>query len=413
MKFLTDMLAQNEPTIAADKLRIAYVISAVSTDNTGMGGHFRSALILAENMAANGAEVAIFTLGDIFPAPFLRAKVPIQYINFGNALEYYGRIMGAITAFQPTHVHSFDNKSHFFARLAARKLNCPTFLTKPGGPNRNTFFPFSKDIIGFSEENLSFLGKRRNLRRTTFHLIPNRVDPPSHDEEKVAKLRQRANIAEGDVVVLRICRIGFYYRSSILQTFALVKSLRQRGVNARALIVGFIQDQEVYNEIVAQTAVPADVVTDPIFTEKASDLLKVADIVVGTGRSFMEAAMQERLCATPLQGSETPVLVEPGNFAELARTNFSERNTLDGFDANADAQRLHQLLNCPAAREAHVKGVRDLVDQRFGMAGATKLYEAIYGARSHYEAAPTIDYVGNSLPVLRYYAPLLIKRIIK
>lgn len=392
-----------------DKLRIAYVISAVSSDNTGMGGHYRSALVLAENMMQRGAAVHIFTLGDIFPAPFRGTHVPVTHIDFDNRLGYYGAIRKAISGFQPTHVHSFDNKSHFFARLVARRLNKPTFLTKPGGPNRRTFFPFSADIIGFSEENLTFLSKRRNLRRTRFHLIPNRVVQPTPNPSKVEELKKRIDLKDDEVVVLRICRIGHYYRQSILQTFRLAERLRQSGVKARAVVVGFIQDQEVYDEVSRDADEGTTIVTDPHFTEKASELLEVADIVVGTGRSFMEAAMQQRLCATPLQGQELPALVTAANFNDLARTNFSERNELANFNQDDNLQEFCRLIGNRTAFDRHTHEVMELVDERFGMSGAARKYSEVYAERSSYVGAPLLDYLGNSLAVLRYYGPLLLR----
>lgn len=391
-------------------MRLAYVISAVSTDNTGMGGHYRSALILAEAMASEGIAVEIVTLGDIFPAPFKDATVNVTHIDFRPARSYYARVMSALKLFEPTHIHAFDNKSYFFARLAARTMDRPVFLTKPGGPNRRTFFPYCKDIIGFSEENIAFLKKKKNLRNSTFHYLPNRVTAPVHDEAKVAALRSRLGISSDDVVVLRICRIGNYYKQSIAQTYGLTERLRRSGIKARALIIGFIQDQEIFDEIAGEVGIPKDIVTDPLFTERASDLLHVGDIVIGTGRSFMEAAMQGRLCATPLIGQSSPCLVDPENFEQLAETNFSERNSLPHFDEHANAERFANLLKSPEARDKHASAIQAIVDTRFGMRGAVRKYMSIYSARKHYSGASISDYLGNSLGVIRFYAPLAIRR---
>lgn len=393
-------------------MKIAYVISAVSSDNTGMGGHYRSVLTLCESLKEKGVDVTIFTLGDIFPPPFIQEKVPVVHVKFHGLLKLYRDFLNAVSTYNPTHLHAYDNKSFFFARLCARKLNRPVFLTKPGGPNRNRFFPFCRDIIVFSRENGDFLAKRRNLAKASFHHIPNRVTFPKQAIDKVRSLQERLEILDSETVVLRICRIGNYYRQSILQTINLGLALKNSGIACRVIIVGYVQDKSVFEEITtiaANSAVRIDVITDPIYTQRASEIISIADLVVGTGRSLMEAATLGRICFTPILASKTPALVDASNYSQLEATNFSERNEVLGFSSEKDTDKVLHLLSEKSTLLEYKEYITKIAEDRFSVDGAVPRYIQIYNARSSYTGASLPDYIGNLLGVLRFYIPLYLK----
>lgn len=378
--------------------RLLLVISCYPGINLGRGGHYYTIRDLAATFAAawTDTSVRILVIGDVFPPPLQGNHVSITQIGFAgkSTARFVQELLRFGDDFKPTHVHSFDNRSHFFGRWIARRNSAKMFLTRPGGPNSRAFFPYSPDIICFSEENMKHLANRRNLRFSDFHLLPQRVATPGSDPARIRALRE---IVGDGALLLRICRIGSYYKTSIAQTFSLAARLRDYGVDISAVVVGGIEDEEVLPHLESMRGARDYIVTDPHFTVNASELIETAQAIVGTGRSVIEGALLGKVLFTPLVDSDLPVLVTEENWRQLAATNFSERNQLAG--EAPDMKTVIESLN------AEDKSAAVAIATEMGIDAAIPRYEEIYlkaqpSARALFQS---VDFALNSgAVVLRY-----------
>ncbi|QCQ17986.1 glycosyltransferase family 4 protein [Microbacterium sp. RG1] len=242
-------------------------------------------------------------------------------------------------------------------------------------------------MICFSAENFQNLEQRRSLRRSRFHLIPQRTATPEFREDRVLRLRNQVGDAP---IILRICRIGAYYRSSILQTFELAKLLREQGITVSAVILGVVQDELVLEEIMSLRGREDFVITDPAMTTNAAELLPVADAVVGTGRNLVEAAMAGVTLFTPLAESQLPAAVTGHNWRDLAATNFSERNKL------AIAQSPRELATAFLRADATI--ARTIADE-YSIEAAIRRYATVYESDQSTHHHP-VDFILNASAVI-------------
>ncbi|CAN3127753.1 hypothetical protein ACNUDN_07560 [Mycobacterium sp. smrl_JER01] len=375
--------------------RVLLVISCYSGVSTGQGGHYYTVrdLALAFKTAWPPTSVEILIIGDIYPLPFKDDRLSVTHVDFTkkSLRSFIAETLSFGDSFSPTHVHSFDNKSHFFGRWIGHRNQAKVYLTRPGGPNSKAFFPYASDIICFSEENMRHLQRRRNLRKSRFHFLPQRVAVPPQDKKRIAALRELV----GDrTIILRVCRISNYYIKSINQTLMLTRSLREQGVDASALIIGVVQDGVALDEVCTAKAATDYVITDPYFTVNASQLISLADAVVGTGRSLVEAALLRKVLLTPLADSNLPVLVTNANWRKLAETNFSERNELDD-----DAPSLRSVVD--AIRSADDGGAIAVASE-MSLESAIPRYLSMYQAPQEPRPRP-LDFALNSGAMLVRY----------
>ena len=78
------------------------------------------------------------------------------------------------------------------------------------------------------------------------------------------------------------------------------------------------------------------VITGNKYTIDASKLINVADVVIGTGRGFMEGASQKKVMLCPSDKSDYPILATPENIFDLFSTNFSVRSSCEDTSNSLD-----------------------------------------------------------------------------
>ncbi len=380
---------------AAGAPRILFVMSAYSGSTTGQGGHYYSARDVASVLQAEwpGAEVQILVLGDILPAAIGGGSLEYVHVSpAGKGLrEYCREVLASAERLRPTIVHAHDNKSYFFARLIARRHRAKRFLTKPAGRDPRAGFPYCPDIVCYSAENLEALRSRRRLRASRVHLIPNRVILPAPAPERIAALRER--IGPGDVL-LRICRIGDYHRTSIEKTLLLARLMRTRGMDVRAVIIGALESRAVLESLRKEAGSGDLFVTEPAFTVDAAALLDLATFVVGTGRGVIEAAMRRRWVFVPVGGEASmPALVAPSNWRMLSATNFSVRSPDPRGAGRSDLSLLEELLADGGRAGAFLDELSTALGDAYGPVEIPARYADLYSREQETEAVERFDRV--------------------
>jgi hypothetical protein len=319
------------------RLRVVYI---VSVPQQGAGGHYHSLAALCGAMHDSGfVDVTIVTVGrnrsnaiDALQEDGLEVvHVPFSGMNLLSAARIVTRACKAADA---QVLHAFDEHAFLFARLTAWWNGCRTILTKCGGPPPQRFFPTADLMTVFSKEDQEWFWQNKNLRTS---LIPNRVRQVPQDERLIAELR---DATPGAIRLLRISRIAKHYEKTLGDSINLVSRLRVMGLDVVLLIVGAVYDVTVYRRL--RTMAPEGAVywvTDERITRDAKQVIDVADVVIGTGRSLMEAVTRHRTVLCPVAGSSIPCLVTPDNFNALFETNFSERG---GISTGEEAE-IHRI----------------------------------------------------------------------
>ena len=135
-------------------------------------------------------------------------------------------------------------------------------------------------------------------------------------KQDLQTINEIKNGIEKKVVFLRISRISYKYRKTLLDTLELVKLLNNKQVDAYLLIVGVVYDEEVFREIQDQIEDYGRIINDNNVAIDAKKIINTADFVIGTGRSFMEAASLGKVLLSPVANLSVPVLVTQENYLE-------------------------------------------------------------------------------------------------
>jgi hypothetical protein len=319
------------------------IVYFITTVGHGKGGHFHSLNTIA-NAVGLSEDVHVINIG-FKPSDVLdKTNYKYAFVDFNgyNFLSTYSKIKKLIKQLQPDAIHAFDVESFAFSRLFSRGRKQASFLNKCGGPNPKKYFPIANQLVLFSKENQTYFESNTRYKHTYLALIPNRVKPVHIDETRVELFYKTYGKAE--LSLLRIARIGKHYHKSINQTINLVNWLKSKGLSIRLIVIGTIQSEAIYNSIledVASKNLQNDVIIDTsdTFTHNASELLDVGDIIIGTGRNFMEASSLNKMLLVPYKDSDYPLLVTNANFDAIFSTNFSPRTQVANFndESNLDA----------------------------------------------------------------------------
>lgn len=298
--------------------KILYLITATETS---MGGHYYSLLETAIRVREHLA-VTVVSIG-LKKSPVLEL-LETDYIH----VPYTGVCPTAIALHKllkcemPDVLHAFDSNSFFFGRIVSVINRLPIVLTRCGGPNPKRF-PYNDEIVLFSLENYEYLTGKIKFKHANISFIPNRVREKRQDEKRIKTLKHL--YGGSHPVILRISRISSHHEKSIIQAINLTKLLNRDGIKAKLIVLGFVEDNDVFNKLLTYQAEDVFFETRNEFTVNASTLIGVADYVVGTGRGFMEAALMGKIMLAPTSNTQIPVLVDLQNVNKIFKENFSSR----------------------------------------------------------------------------------------
>lgn len=311
------------------RMRILFL---ASVPQLGLGGHYHSLAAIAGALIGSGTvDGSIVTVGRN-EAPALAALasegIRVRHLPFGgaNPAQAWRALREECRLLRPDVVHAFDEHAFLFARLAARKFGIGAVVTKCGGPPPPKYFPRAEALTVFSQEDRDWF--TRHGWPAVF-LLPNRVRSVPQDEALCTELARRFTARTR---ILRISRIVGHYEKTMADSIRLVSRLRAAGFDVELMILGRVYDPAVLRRLQSMGGDAVVWVTDERFTSDPKRLIDVAELVVGTGRSLMEAVARGRTVLCPVAGLLIPCLVTPANVEALAHANFSERGRLDTTD---------------------------------------------------------------------------------
>jgi hypothetical protein len=368
--------------------------------NTGLGGHYHSLKATAEALS-DRLSVTIIIIGNN-PCPTIE-KSGLPYIRIATTYNVIGGIISLIKALRelkPDVLHSFDSKADFFTRSASNYLKIPKINTKCGGAAPTKYYPYQKNLIIYSYEDLNYFSNSEKFKHSEIYLIPNRVVPINIDEKRIVEIKKKTT---KKIIFLRISRIGSYYKKSIMQSMNLIRWLGEQGADAELILIGKVENEAILNELKELgTGANVTFITDPINTANASQLIDVADAVIGTGRGIMEAASRGKILLTPLDDSNYPVMVNKTNFDELFYYNFSERNKLKNYSEIENLTAIKETIGSENFLSENTKFINKIYNDHFSIQSKVPEYLRIYESLE-YAKSDIKDYFVHLGILLRFY----------
>lgn len=141
---------------------------------------------------------------------------------------------------------------------------------------------------------------------------------------------------------------------------------------------------------------------DPRYTRDSKGIINCADAVLGTGRSFMEAAAKNKLLLSPSAGWNIPALIGPSNFKTALYYNFSERVVFDEDTEDENYKSLRESLINPCERQQLEGFAQEMFERYFDSSQLLQRYEQVYDSATPAARAP-LDVFLHMLFVLRAY----------
>jgi len=340
-----------------------------------VGGHYVSLRSTAESISKEN-ECVIINLGPARSSSLNSSKLKVY--NIGEKcriLDIFREGRRIIEHEKPDVLHAFDRQSYFYANLYSMLYKKPVFLTKCGGPNPK-FYPKAQNLILYSKENLDFFESKTRYKRSKKYLLPNRIIKPNQDRLRLEQLSRMINTRPK--VFLRISRISNYYISSLIQSIHLVNALNRDGISSILIIIGSIEEPQTYEELSQYINENVILLTDDLYTVNANQLVDIAEYVIGTGRSFMEAASLGKIMLCPLENSDFPLLVTRENFNEVFEKNFSERVSLKDLNTDENYKSIIRALSDNTYSTQLVQDTLYFSEKHFDILRVIGHYQGIY-----------------------------------
>jgi hypothetical protein len=391
-------------------MKICYLISIHGLGGKGAGGHTYS-LKATVGALSERFDCSVVQIGPRVSPVVEATSREFHYVYF-NGLNMITAIRHLNSICHSQHYdlfHAFDGDGLFFARIMSAKYRKPVVLTKCGGPNPRSYFPRVRHLIVFSRENEAYFRARPKYKSSKIYFIPNRVYRVDADTEAIEEIRNMLGIEKP--VFLRINRFSSAYRNVMLQSVRLIERLNNDGYACQLLLIGAVQDQDVFAEISRFQGDAIRLITAQKYTQNAARLLDVADFVIGTGRSFMEAASRGRVLLTPLEGAKYPVLVTTENFDELFATNFSPRNVLASYDEEAEYRKVVRAVKDDPYRDSLKKQADRFFDEFFSIDGAVEKYSELYHAAVYDPHAEWFDLMLHVCLCVKHYSRYALRNV--
>jgi|GEM_PF-1218080 len=300
------------------------VLFIINTYIDGTGGHYHS-LVETESELARFLSTHIVNIGKC-ASPILRnCKGDYTYIPGDSIRSQREKLLNFILKDQYDVIHAFD----FVSLLLVKSLALPEqkiIYTKCGGDFLLDYLPPVSGLVTFHQEDYDYFSRLYgNAVQGRSFVVSNRVTPFSLNLSRINEMVDDYDISDNIFTFMRIGRISNHYEQLLNSSIDLVVKMNDLGCLCQLVIVGNIQSREVYTKLKDKDVSNVIFITEEKYTDNAKELLGVADAVIGTGRSFMEAACMSKPILCYSRSNTYPVLIYKENFASCFKTNFSPR----------------------------------------------------------------------------------------
>ena len=294
-----------------------------------VGGHYYS-LVTTARALSEIYDVHIFNLGTVLSPIIEKSGLSYDFVYYNkrNFIKVSKYISNYVSMQNISIVHGFDYTSCFLLSYAVKKNREVCFAwTKCGGQvSKSRKIPRVKNIVVFSLQDLCFFEHKYSPKKYNLVCIPNRVSDFDSDSNRIEKLKRKYNL-DDKRVILRIGRISEPYINAIKQSILLQKMLYNVDQRFALLIIGTVKKDALLQEVksICNNCPNVYIETSDEYTDNSKELIDISDIVVGTGRGFMEACSKNKIMFVPSDAKKYPVLITESNFQTALYYNFSPR----------------------------------------------------------------------------------------
>ncbi len=326
-------------------MKILYLISCLRGMNSGVGGHNYSLITIATAMARSNTVKVVLNHDMECPA-FNTYQGTLLHISHQSLRDDIKSLVAIIREEKPDALHSFDRISHCIAKAASAQTQTPLVITKPGDILPRYTYPHAYDVTVFTQADVDFFKNHPYFRNARISNIPNRTTKPIVNEKRLLALQPY--VKEGAFKIMFISTFNNRKFNTHTKCIELIKRLNLEGFKAQGIFIGNINEQSVYDKLLASAGENCTLLTSEEFFDNASEFLAGADAAVTMGRSTQEAAAYGKPILCCAHNLDIPYLLNDSNFEHTASHNFTNRTTVDmsGYDALAS---ISSLITSPQA----------------------------------------------------------------
>lgn len=322
------------------------VLYAIYSKKGTPGGHFFSLEHLLYALSEN-VDISVLFIGK--NKPVVIQELPFKCYQVEPNSANRKTIVGLLSEIAPNVIHCYDDASYKLLSYYTLFRGYKILFTKAGGPSSKFMFhfPYCKDYILFSQENLNSMKNNIRFIFSNLYLIPNRVNIELLKETKVHETEE--------FTFVQVIRLSNVKHSQIEQSLSLMNYLKQKQIRTKLILAGTVNDEEEKNRVEKYIEDNGlnnyiQLITDQR-VNRGSDMLQFGDCVIGTGRSVMEAVCMKKLVLVPNAETDYPVLLDSDNFDDLLSYNFSGRSTI--VDSGNENKILRLLLDSEYRSQLH------------------------------------------------------------
>ena len=385
-------------------MKIVFIISSINSKSNGRGGHYHSLLETVKEISKKH-EVVIVNIGNKPADALLNTNFKTyRIINKISIYKTYKELKKIIKEEKPEILHAFDLLAFYWTRISGHLLAIPFCLTKCGGKNPKFYFPYVKNLILYSLENEIYFKTKNKFRDSNQFLIPNRIQKFEDNIEGILKIQNNLKMEhKNSFKFLRITRIGSYYEDSSLQLIQLVKKLREKGLDCCLIFIGKVEEELVFKGLKNEGGDFTYFFTENEYTLNAKSFINCADAIMGTGRSFMEAAAKDKILLSPIKNSSIPMLIKPSNFTKAFKFNFSERIFISDYNEINNFNLIKFTIENKSNQKKLQQFSSEIYNNFFDSEKITKQYENVYHSIHIKEDIHLIDFYFHTLFLIRSY----------
>lgn len=247
-------------------------------------------------------------------------------------------------------------------------------------------------VIAVSERVRDYLINNSSLTPDKIRVVPNGIDTeafrPGRD---VSGLRTQLGLRSDELIVMYLGRLDADKESAVMATAEAIPRLARRGIPARGVFVGtgnlccalkelsrrYAREISSSPSADASIGIDSDILINTGFRRDIPDLLSLADVVVATGRSALEAlAVGKPVLAAGRAGYlglMTPELWQPAR-----ESNFGDHGLLPKPEPEVLAGQIHRLHRDSCLKQELGTQLRDLVIDYYDIRRVVREMELIY-----------------------------------
>lgn len=311
---------------------VGFYYSSKKGVNTGMGGAYYSLLVYKKELETKYDTTVIhyneldYTVID--KQTNILLKKSESFTERYKSLESYFKN-------KPVAVFSFSGMQEtILLRWFCYIYNCKYIYVRAGGYNYR-LKQYYINCIFFHNENMQFC--KGKYCENTF-LVSNRIDPPILNESRISMFKEKHNLSDKTLKILRVSRVNKSNLPTFIATINQHVELLQKGLDVVSHLIGFEEDIE--SGIIIREKIKGikgiHFFSDEYYTINTKELIPYYDVVIGIGRGFWEAVACNKVVLGFSQNSFLPVLINEENLEVFKEFNFSTRVKLSSYTTFVD-----------------------------------------------------------------------------